>query len=367
MFTIYKIKTIVMRKSILLAALGALSLNYAQAQNPVQKTKGLITEFTETWCTPCGNWGHPTAEDIIDGLDHGNKGYLFAARGSSNPSSLNAKGINALASNYNVTGVPSFYLTQTNFSGNANAAIAAVESFNAAPTVVSAAANFKYTGTKLEVGAKAKFWSAASDEYYMTVFVVEEKLSIKQNGAGSSNIISVPSLRGAMATSGTTLASSPWGEKINLGAVTANTTVYKVYTVDLDPSWVKANLKYYVALYKKTGNTYEIVNIEEAKAGTIGTPTALQDIAGLEKAVIYPNPISEGDASLTVSMKQAATLNMNVTDVNGRVVYTSNNIHFNAGNNNVTIPTQNLSNGVYTVNLIGNSNATYTQKLVVAK
>ena len=355
-------------KKALLLSMGIFSLGYAQAQNPAQKTKALITQFTETWCGPCGDWGHPMASDIILGLDNGNKGYLFTSRGSSSPSSLNSMGDASLGNNYAVTGVPSFYLLTTQDFGSSASALSAVNAFNSATTVVSAAANFKYTGTTLEVGAKAKFWSATSDEYYMTVFVVESKITGSQNTSGGYQSMTLaPLLRGAMSTTGTTLSSSPWGEKITLGATAANTTVYKVYTVNLDPSWVKNNLKYYVALYKKSGSVYEIVNIEEAKAGTIGTPTSMQSIAGLENASLYPNPVTEGDARLTISLKQAATLNVNVTDVNGRVVYVSNGIHFNAGNNNVTIPTQNLSNGVYTVNLIGDGKSSYAQQLVITK
>lgn len=80
---------------------------------------------------------------------------------------------------------------------------------------------------------------------------------------------------------------------------------------------------------------------------------------------IYPNPASE-ETNVSFSLENASDVEVVVTDLSGKTVYSTTMDNAAAGQHNVVIPTDELSNGVYVVNYTA-GNAVATEKLVVNK
>ena len=102
-----------------------------------------------------------------------------------------------------------------------------------------------------------------------------------------------------------------------------------------------------VKMIDATGATitgYNVLNdtlhISPTGVGSVNTPAF--------QAMIVPNP-SFGNATLSLSMQYAGTLQVLVTDIAGRKVWTSNNT-FAAGSQSIALPT-NLPNGMYMVHV----------------
>lgn len=80
---------------------------------------------------------------------------------------------------------------------------------------------------------------------------------------------------------------------------------------------------------------------------------------------VYPNP-ANADANVTFSLNNAADVNITVTDLSGKVVYTNALGNVSAGTTEVSLNTAALSNGVYMINVAAD-NAVSTEKLVIRK
>ena len=80
---------------------------------------------------------------------------------------------------------------------------------------------------------------------------------------------------------------------------------------------------------------------------------------------VYPNP-AVSSANVSFNLKNNANLDITVTDVTGKVVYSNTLSNVVAGNQKVTINTESLNNGIYMVNIISNGSKT-TEKFVVKK
>ena len=63
-------------------------------------------------------------------------------------------------------------------------------------------------------------------------------------------------------------------------------------------------------------------------------------------ATIYPNPTTQ-DAMLEMTLDKAATLSVQLTDMQGRVLYKTENRQYAAGKHSATLPTRALAAGTY--------------------
>ncbi|MEZ5017012.1 MAG: T9SS type A sorting domain-containing protein [Flavipsychrobacter sp.] len=68
------------------------------------------------------------------------------------------------------------------------------------------------------------------------------------------------------------------------------------------------------------------------------------------KVTLYPNP-TYGNATLSITLEKTQSIAITLTDVNGRVVYTQPVTEYNNGQHNIALPTQNLTNGLYFLQL----------------
>lgn len=339
---------------ILLATLACMAFN-STAQTPEKKARAIVFKFTETWCGPCGSWGWQTAEETIAQL--GDKGYYIGVMGSSSPASMNANCHSAFANNYNIPGYPSFVIKEDINSQTSGQVMSLVNAFAATTPLASPAATVSISGTTLNVSAKAKFWAAASGEYYLTAFVVEDSVMATQNGQ-SGTVAHHHIMRGSMAAN-----ASPWGQMIATGSVAANAEYTQSFSMPVNTAWNKAKLEVYVVIFKKNGTKYEFVNAAKAQSGNT---TAIAGIEGLDALQLFPNP-SRGITQVQATLKESRSLDLKVTDALGRVVYSAGMLKMKAGDNTISIPSQNFANGVYLVSLTADNGERSTQRLLIAK
>lgn len=80
---------------------------------------------------------------------------------------------------------------------------------------------------------------------------------------------------------------------------------------------------------------------------------------------VYPNPV-QGEANVSFELENASDVAVSLTDMSGKVVYSDNIANVAAGKNQLTIPTEGLSNGVYFYNFAAGNNIV-TEKIVINK
>jgi flagellar hook assembly protein FlgD len=81
--------------------------------------------------------------------------------------------------------------------------------------------------------------------------------------------------------------------------------------------------------------------------------------------VLYPNPTSN-EATIAFTLNNDAAVTIEVRDLSGKVVYTSNEGQLVAGAHNTTLSTESMASGMYTYSVSANG-AVVTNKFVVKK
>jgi Tol biopolymer transport system component len=90
----------------------------------------------------------------------------------------------------------------------------------------------------------------------------------------------------------------------------------------------------------------------------------LNEVANTVGMNVYPNP-ANSNATVSFSLNNEADVNINVTDLSGKVVYT-NALGTVNGTQSVNVNTDALNSGVYMVNVSVDGTVS-TQKLVIRK
>jgi hypothetical protein len=107
--------------------------------------------------------------------------------------------------------------------------------------------------------------------------------------------------------------------------------------------------------YYQTGTPYVRLNFDQ----TIGIE---ENNAAFTVGNVSPNPLS-GQGTLNVFMNNAQNMFMEVTDLSGKLV-SKESKSLNQGENKISIYTEHLSNGIYTVTL-SSGTTSFTRKMVV--
>lgn len=112
----------------------------------------------------------------------------------------------------------------------------------------------------------------------------------------------------------------------------------------------------------KDGNDVANFNVINDTAVVEATSTnGLNQLSPLSYAAVIPNP-SVGNAELYLSLKEDASLHVNVTDMAGKIIWQSKQ-QFKNGNHYISLPSQNISTGVYLIQVQDNQHhAVYNLK-----
>lgn len=141
---------------------------------------------------------------------------------------------------------------------------------------------------------------------------------------------------------------NPFGVMLHNGSIVANTEYNQNFKMTLGSGWDQDNISVILAVYKKECTKYAFVN--SAKA-TLGTTSIDATNNNLTKVNLYPNPTTNAGSNLEISLVKSNELTINVYDIAGKKVYSTTPHQYEAGQNNLYIPTSNLSAGYYNVSI----------------
>lgn len=93
--------------------------------------------------------------------------------------------------------------------------------------------------------------------------------------------------------------------------------------------------------------------------------SGIKENAGVSFLSVYPNPAKD-NVTINFELRNEATVNVQVSDLSGKVIYAQNVGNQQTGKNSVSINTTTFSKGIYLVNFI-TDNGVVTEKLVINK
>lgn len=114
-----------------------------------------------------------------------------------------------------------------------------------------------------------------------------------------------------------------------------------------------------------TGSSFYTSNTPVVRMNFEAPSIGLDELAANLSLSVYPNPAST-NVNASFSLENASDVEVSITDLSGKVVYTNNLGNVAAGAHTVNVPTTELSNGVYFYNVAVN-NTVATEKLVIKK
>jgi hypothetical protein len=335
-----------MKKLILTSIVAAAACIQLQAQTPEKKSIALFYKITATWCGPCGSWGWQLAEEV--NTQTAGKALFVGLYASSSSTFYNST-VETLADQFTFGGYPDFGVNGLekssansspqgiNTAGVKSDCIASINSFAATTPTASAASNVSISGNTINVNAKVQFWSAASGEYYLAAYVIEDGAMAVQASRGSAPVAHHGVLRASMT------ASSAWGEQIATRSIAANQTYTKNFTFNItDAQWDKAKLKVYNVLWKKEGGAYKFVN---ANVGILSGGTGVETLINTAGVTLFPNPVNN-NLHVGIDALKSATASITVSDITGRQI-SNTTVKLEQGKSQNTINTASLAPGLY--------------------
>lgn len=162
-----------------------------------KKNRGILIDFSETWCPPCGSSGGPGFDSCL--YLEGTTISAMKVYGSSSPSSMNSAVSNGIASAYNVSGVPDFWFNNTELNSgggvysspgaNYNWVNTKANAFAADSVVAGVALTKSFVGDSVKVTTRVKFFKeqTAGVDYRLAVYVVEDNIISNQSTSSGAN------------------------------------------------------------------------------------------------------------------------------------------------------------------------------------
>lgn len=373
-------------KKFLLAFLGGALAVSAGAQIPREENVALVGKVTANWCPPCGQWGVPTFEDMLNnnGADVAGLALYASKRTDNSNNKFQNQAAYDLADLITFGGYPSFSVNLNDLSdqntnsqgGISTSGIKAdgadsITQFKAAPVVVSPGMLFSISDDKVVVKTKTKFWQDATGSYKIAVYLVEDgAIADQASRVNNQNVLLKDQVHHDVLR--TSMSSSTWGVAIPADKVKKDGEFEHTFEFDLKAAftpnyadkpedWDKTKLVPYAIVYKVEGAKHVFVN----SATHYDYPASVNNVAAVENVTVFPNPATE-KATVAFESNNTNSVNIVVTDNIGRTVYNSGDIAVNNGRTLHTINTSNFAAGVYNVS-INSDNGVNTQRLSVAK
>ncbi|MEO9531220.1 MAG: T9SS type A sorting domain-containing protein [Crocinitomicaceae bacterium] len=247
-------------------------------------------------------------------------------------------------------------------------------------------ANYNDGTDKIEVSTTVEFFGTVGGDYRISCVVIEDDVigdgtaSWNQTNyydGGGSGLLTDPITSFEWSTAGDPVdpndfggydhvarylsSSTMLGDAGSLPSSTVTEGTYDYDFADINASVVDDIFKSHVVVMVVNANTGEILNAGKASIGTSGLTTAENNF----NLSVYPNPAND-QVNLSFNLANNEKVAYFVTDITGKVIYSVSETELQSGAQKFTIDTNNLTDGVYFINLqIGGKNI--TKKLVIAK
>lgn len=224
----------------------------------------LLIDFTETWCPPCGSWGIPMVESVIE--SHKSRIRTIASHGSViQPDGYLCNVAAKLNQAYKINAFPTILVGNKKVGSNKAAADQEVNDMVSAGVTASTAGVATVSGDNVSVDLQVKFFKEATGSYYVNVFILENDIYDVQQGYPGGMYNHMHVLRGALAENGTDYM-EPFGKQVASGTTSKGNIVNLSLSGSLAANWKKDKLEYMVILWKvDSPDTFQFVNASYAQ------------------------------------------------------------------------------------------------------
>ncbi|MFK8005264.1 MAG: Omp28-related outer membrane protein [Saprospiraceae bacterium] len=300
-----------MKKTFLPLVFIFLFSNVIFAQDVPEVQRPLVTKIAATWCPPCGGWGWTFFENLV--IDNEEKATMIVAH---HDGQLVTAAGTAFSSNFGSPYQPYFYVynddvgaSSSNVSTKRTEVKDMVDVEAAKSPVANAGMNLSLTGDQLVIDTKTKFFQAASGEYYLGVYAVENGVVKYQAGIGN-DAVHEKVLRGS-------LTGENFGALLMNGDIAVGDEFTNSFTTEYD-SWDLDHLEIVTIVWKKDGDKYVAVNTNlSSDFVTVSNVNVLLENASME---ILPN-VTSTQAVINIDLeKELKNTSIELFDLNGKKV-----------------------------------------------
>jgi len=291
------------------------------AQDVPETQTPLVTKITATWCINCGEWGWDLFEGLID--ENEDKAILIAAHDSGDLTTNIGEGF---ADNFNTFSQPRFILNnvdQNSSNRSVDENISLISGQIAEMSMQSPVVNVGFFAEmkdgKIEVQTKTKFFQEAEGEYYLGLYVLEEKVVNMQSGRGLTEHKFIFRAGFDNEVFGTRLST--------MNTLGAGMEFSDNYSIDIDGAWNTDNLKVAGMIWKKEGDTYQYINGNSTIDFSGNTSSVENDFVEVDSYSVAPtivNDFATVHLNLSQSLEHAA---LNLYSIEGKKIgsiYTGN-------------------------------------------
>lgn len=222
------------------------------------------------------------------------------------------------------------------------------------------------SGTRLlSVNLSATALETLTGNYFVNYVITEDNMVYTQTGngtcVGGSNYVHYWVVRN--------MVNSATGEAVNTGGTwTSGQTITKSFSTTLDASWIPANCKLQIFVYKSTSplNTAEIQQGIKTSIITTGISNGSSVLPSkYELQQNYPNPFNPV-TNVKFAIPKSGNVSLKIYDLTGKLVQVYLDGYVNAGYYNAEIDGTSLSSGVYFYKLETDT-YTETKKMLLVK
>ena len=302
-----------MKQNFLLLILSLFTLSIYAQDVPETQTP-IVNKITATWCSNCGSWGWDIFEGLLD--ENKDKAIMIAAHYSGN---LNTPVGEAFADNFDVFSQPRFVLNNEDQNANRNSVaenISQISGKIADMNTQSPVANVGFYAEmkdgKIEVQTKTKFFQTSEGEYYLSLYVLEDDVTMMQSGRG---------LAEHKAIMRTSFDTEVFGSRLSMmNMLGAGMEITGTHSIDIDGSWDTDNLTVVGMIWKKEGDKYLFVNANSTTDYSGNTSSTNNNFVQISDFSVSPTIITNigiVDVNLSEPIKGAE---MNLYSIEGRKI-----------------------------------------------
>lgn len=345
-----------MKKIYLPLLLSVLFSGYSFGQEVVQKQNMLITKITATWCPNCGTSAWDNKKELIATYPDA----VFLTTHTSTSSKLYSSTARDYGRNLpDAVGQPIFYINRDRYNTRSilGAAETKQQTNQGHSPLANAGLEMKMEEQVLNVKARVQFFEPANGEFYLSLFVIEDKVMETQASRGSGAVEHPKILRGRV-------TSSTFGVLIADGNINANETFDFRINRQISAEWNQDNLEVAAVIWQKNGDDYEFVNTHAISDFSVFTSTNELEQAGVELSV-QPTVLS-AQSTVAVSLPNTQeNISLQLLNTNGQLVTQLFSGNLSSGTHHfpLTKPAA-LAAGIYLVRMEKDGHS-ITEKIVV--
>jgi len=339
----------------------ASAFSYVTSQSAPRRA--LIEEFTSSTCPPCASLNSSfdpllASNNVNTGGDVNAIKYQVNWPSPGNDPSYNAHSA-ARVSYYGITGAPSVLYNGIEMGGPHDQT--KINNAKAVPGYIGIAPSITVTGNNISASSTITPYITISANSPLRVHQVLLQKFYNYPGASTTQKNYSHVMRqmfpNAAGTTYTVTDGVPFNVNFNHTANVVTQPAQNSFDF-----WQTTNLEFEYVSFVQDNVSGDILN----SASAIYTVnTGVVEFKNDNKLGVYPNPAKEY-AVVGLLLSNSSVVDITITDINGKVVYTQQGNNLNAGQNEIKINTGEFATGAYNV-VVKCSEGVLSEKIIVTK